>query len=55
MTEDNYKTNKNILGRSVVKVGIYPNQFDALCGSRPKDKTLTQYINALLPQALRQR
>lgn len=56
MTEENtYRTNKNILGKSVVKVGIYPDQFDALCASRPKDKTLTQYINALLTQALRQR
>ena len=53
MTEDNtYKTNKKIRGRAVARLGIYPVQFEALCASRPEDKTLTQYINDLIIEAL---
>ena len=53
MTEDNtYKTNKKIRGRAIARLGIYPVQFEALCASLPEDKTLTQYINDLIIEAL---
>lgn len=53
MTEQNtIRTNKKIRGKAVARLGIYPEPFEALCATKPHDRTLTQYINDLLLEVL---